>query len=90
MLLLLSELKRASNDAQRAHLALLCEDLFEVKPSFSPHVAVTDVSQLGGGVAFGSNLFGCSQVVQRLKHNKTKCVNMYQSVLMRVQLWGGG
>ncbi len=28
------------------HLALLCEDLFEVQPSFSPYVAVRDVSQL--------------------------------------------
>lgn len=29
-----------------SHLALLCENLFKVQPSFSPHVAVGDVSQL--------------------------------------------
>lgn len=32
--------------ARSAYLALLCEDLFVVQPSFSPYVAVGDVSQL--------------------------------------------
>lgn len=51
-----------------AHLALLCEDLFEVQPPFSPHVAVGDVSKLRGGVTFGADILCRPDVVQRLKH----------------------
>lgn len=50
-----------------AHLALLGEDLLEVQPPFSPHVAVRDVSKLRGGVAFGADLLCRPDVVQRLK-----------------------
>lgn len=58
------------NQARFAHLALLGVDLLVVQPSFSPYIAVSDVSQLRGGVTFRPNLLRCPDVVQRLKHNR--------------------